>query len=201
MKGLSSTPRAERMNLDSELTVRGLVVQAVDVPMNRPLKTGGGEVGSAAMVMIDLLTEEGVTGCSYLFCPTPLVLKPLDKLVSNLAPLIEGDLLAPVEIERKLQKTFRLLGPQGLSAMAIAGIDMAAWDALAKSCEMSLVRLLGGHPCRIRAYNSCGLGMIGPERAAEEAQELLSPGFSAIKVRLGYEEPMTDLEVVRAIRD
>jgi mandelate racemase len=175
------------MNLDPELTVRGLVVHAVDVPMNRTLKTGGGEVSSAAMVLIDLLTEEGVTGCSYLFCPTPLVLKPLAKLLSNLAPLIEGDLLAPFEIERKLQKTFRLLGAQGLSGMAMAGIDMAAWDALAKSCEMP--------------YNSCGLGMIGPERAAEEVQELLAPGFSAIKVRLGYKELKTDLEVVRAIRD
>src|SRR3712207_3104953 len=97
--------------------------------------------------------------------------------------------------------TFRLLGPQGLSAMAIAGIDMAAWDALAMSCEMPLVRLLGGKPCRIPAYNSCGLGMIGPERAAEEAQELLAPGFNAIKVRLGYQELETDLEVVRAVRD
>src|SRR5215213_9936137 len=164
------------MNLDPELTVRGLVVRAVDVPMNRPLLTGGGEVGSAAMVLIDLLTEEGITGCSYLFCPTPLVLEPLAKLLSNLAPLIEGDPLAPVEIERKLQKTFRLLGAQGLSAMAIAGIDMAAWDALAKSCEMPLVRLLGGQSSRIPAYNSCGLGMIGSERAAEEAQELLARG-------------------------
>jgi mandelate racemase len=191
----------KRMNLDSELTIRGLLVHAVDVPMNRPLKTGGGEVGSAAMVLIDLLTEEGVTGCSYLFCPTPLVLNPLAKLLSNLAPLIEGDLLAPVEIERKLQNTFRLLGPQGHSAMAIAGIDMAAWDALAKSCKMPLVRLLGGRSCRIPAYNSCGLGMIGPERAAEEAQELIAPGFSAVKVRLGYKELKTDLEVVRAVRD
>jgi mandelate racemase len=152
------------MNSDPELTVRGLIVHAVDVPMNRPLRTGGGEVGSAAMVLIDLLTEEGVTGCSYLFCATPLVMKPLARLLSNLAPLIEGDLLAPVEIERKLQKTFRLLGPQGLSAMAMAGIDMAAWDALAKSCQTPLVRLLGGQSCRIPAYNSCGLGMIGPER-------------------------------------
>ena len=188
------------MNLDSELTVSGLGVRAVDVPLNRPLMTGGGEVGSAAMVLIDLMTEEGVTGCSYLFCPTPLVLEPLAKLLSNLAPLIEGDLLAPVEIERKLQKTFRLLGLQGLSAMAMAGIDMAAWDALAKSCEVPLVMLLGGRSCRIPAYNSCGLGMIGPERAAAEAQELLAPGFGAIKVRLGYRKLKTDIEVVRAIR-
>jgi mandelate racemase len=189
------------MDPNSELSVRGLVVRAVDVPMQRPLKTGGGEVGSAAMVLIDLLTEEGVTGHSYLFCPTPLVLKPVAKLLSNLAPLIEGDRVAPLEIERKLQERFRLLGPQGLATMAMAGIDMAAWDALAKSCKMPLARLLGGKSCRIPAYNSCGLGMIGPESAAQEARELVAPGFNAIKVRLGYQELKTDLEVVRAVRD
>src|SRR5918995_4683276 len=188
------------MNLDSELTIRSLDVRAVNVPMQRPLKTGGGEVRSAAVVLVNLLTEEEVTGCSYLFCPTPLVLEPVAKLLSNLAPLIEGDRLAPLEIERKLQKTFRLLGPQGLTGMATAGIDMATWDALAKSCEVPLATLLGGEPRKIPAYNSCGLGMIGAERAAEEAQELVAPGFSAIKVRLGYAELKTDLKVVRAVR-
>ena len=188
------------MNPDPELTVRSLGVRAVDVPMRRPLKTGGGEVATAAMVLIDLLTEEGITGRSYVFCPTPLVLEPIAKLLSNLAPLIEGDPLAPVAIEQKMQKTFRLLGPQGLTAMATAGIDMAAWDALARACGVPLVRLLGGEPRRIPAYNSCGLGMIGAGRAAEEAQELVAPGFEAIKVRLGYPALETDVEVVRTIR-
>jgi mandelate racemase len=41
--------------------------------------------------------------------------------------------------------------------MAIAGIDMAAWDAHSKACGLPLVRLLGGEPKRIPAYNSCGL--------------------------------------------
>ena len=188
------------MNPDPELTVRSLDVRPVDVPMRRPLKTGGGEVATAAMVLIDLLTEEGITGRSYVFCPTPLVLEPTAKLLSNLAPLIEGNLLAPVAIGQKMQKTFRLLGPQGLTAMATAGIDMAAWDALAKACGMPLVGLLGGEPRRIPAYNSCGLGMIGAGRAAEEARELVAPGFGAIKVRLGYPELETDVEVVRAVR-
>jgi hypothetical protein len=40
------------MNLDSELTVRGLTVHAVDVPMHRPLKTGGGEVGHAGVLLV-----------------------------------------------------------------------------------------------------------------------------------------------------
>jgi mandelate racemase len=189
------------MNPKAQPSVRGLDVRAVDVPMSRPLKTGGGEVGSAAMVLIDILTDAGITGSSYLFCPTPVVLGPMAKLLSNLAPLIEGDPLAPVAIEGKLQKTFRLLGPQGLTAMATAGIDMAAWDALAKVCGLSLARLLGGEPREVPAYNSCGLGLIGAERAVEEAWELAAPGFEAIKVRLGYAEIETDLEVVRAVRD
>ncbi len=188
------------MNPNSELTIRGLDVRVVDVPMRRPLKTGGGEVRSAAMVLIDLLTEEEVAECSYLFCPTPFVLEPVAKLLSNLAPFIEGDRLAPLEIERKLQRTFHLLGPQGPTGMATAGIDMASWDALAKACEVPLATLLGGEPRRIPAYNSCGLGIIGAERAAEEAQELVAPGFSAIKVRLGYPKLETDLEVVRAVK-
>ncbi len=189
------------MNPNPQLTVRGLDVRAVDVPMSRPLKTGGGEVGSAAMVLIDILTDAGITGSSYLFCPTPVVLGPMAKLLANLAPLIEGDPLAPVAIEVKLQDTFRLLGPQGLTAMATAGIDMAAWDALAKACGLSLARLLGGEPREVPAYNSCGLGLIGAERAAQEALELAAPGFGAIKVRLGYPEIETDLEVIRAVRD
>ena len=189
------------MNPKAQLSVRGLDVRAVDVPMSRPLKTGGGEVGSAAMVLVDLLTDEGITGSSYIFCPTPVALGPVAKLLANLAPLIEGDPLAPVTIESKLQKNFRLLGPQGLTAMATAGIDMAAWDALAKACGLSLARLLGGEPREVPAYNSCGLGLIGAERAAQEALELAAPGFGAIKVRLGYPEKETDVEVVRAIRD
>jgi mandelate racemase len=188
------------VNSETELTIRGLDVRAVEVSMRRPLETSGGMIGTAALVLIDLLTEEGITGSSYLFCPTSVVLEPVAKLLSNLAPLIEGDPLVPVAIEQKLQKSFRLLGPQGLTGMAIAGIDMAGWDALAKSCEMPLARLLGGEPHKIPAYNSCGLGMIGGERAAEEAQELVAPGFGAIKVRLGYPELKTDVEVVRAVR-
>jgi mandelate racemase len=41
--------------------------------------------------------------------------------------------VAPLEIERKLQGMFRLLGPQGLTGIAASGIDMAAWDALARA--------------------------------------------------------------------
>jgi mandelate racemase len=183
------------------LTVRDLRVRAVNVPLRLALQTSGGTITVAPLALIDLQTEEGITGSSYLFCYTPLVLKPVVTLLVNLSELIRGDGATPLELERKLQGRFRLLGAKGLAGMAMSGIDMAAWDALAKAHGLSLARLLGGGVRPVPAYNSCGLGMIGPERAAAEAVELLAPGFRALKVRLGYPDVPTDLAVVRAVRD
>lgn len=41
----------------SRLTLRGLRVRAVNVPMTRSLATGGGRISTAPLVLIDLLTE------------------------------------------------------------------------------------------------------------------------------------------------
>ena len=182
------------------LTIAGLRVRAANVPLRLPLVTSGGTVGMAPLVLIDLLTDEGVTGSTYLFCYTPLALQPVLRMLENLLPLIRGDAVAPLDLDRKLQRQFRLLGAKGVVAMALAGIDMAAWDALARAQGVPLVRLLGSAPRPIPAYNSNGLGLIGPERAAVEALKLVAPGFQAIKVRLGYSDAHADAAVVRAVR-
>ncbi|HVW83318.1 MAG TPA: enolase C-terminal domain-like protein, partial [Bryobacteraceae bacterium] len=105
----------------------------------------------------------------------------------------------PFEIEAKLQRAFRLIGPQGFAGLAMSAIDMAVWDACAKAAGLPLVRYLGGEPKPLPTYQSCGLGIIGPEKAGPEAAELI-PGYRAIKVRLGYPDAATDLAVIREVR-
>jgi len=183
-----------------QLTIRDLRVRAVHVPMALPLQTSSGTVGIAPLALIDLVTEQGVTGSTYLFCYTPLVLRPVVQQLANLVPLLRAAAVAPLELERRLGAPFRLLGAKGVVGMALAGIDMAAWDALAKAQGLSLTRALGAQPRPIRAYNSCGLGMIGPGRVGAEAEKLVAPGFDAIKLRLGYAALDTDLQVVREVR-
>jgi mandelate racemase len=183
------------------LSIRALRARSVRVPLARPLVTGGGTVEAAPLVLVDLEAEGGVTGSSYVFCYTPLALGPVTQLVRGLEEALRGEALAPFDIERKLQGMFRLLGPQGLAGIAMAAIDMACWDALARSLGLPLARLLGGAPRPIPAYNSCGLGLTGAAKAATETRELLEPGYRAVKVRLGYPELETDLAVVRAVRE
>lgn len=186
---------------DSPLTIRGLRVRPVNVPMPRPLRTSGGEIRIAPLALIDLYTEQGVTGVTYLFCYTPLALKPVVQTLESIAPLIVGEVLEPLEIRRKLERRFRLLGVTGIVGMSMAGIDMAAWDALARAASMPLARMLGATPRAIPAYNSCGLGMIGVGEVGAEAAALQAPGFAAVKVRLGYADWRTDVQVVRAVRE
>jgi mandelate racemase len=125
---------------------------------------------------------------------------PLAHLAVALGEMVKGDPLVPVEVERKLRARLALLGPVNLTGMALAGVDMAAWDAVARALGLPLVVLLGGQPKPVPAYNSPGLGIMPPEEAAAEALQLLAEGFGAIKIRLGRPTLEEDLAAVRAVR-
>ena len=180
------------------LTIHSLRARAVEVPLARPIMTSSGTIPRAPLVLIDLLTDEGITGRSYIFTYTPVALLPVAQLISNLETALVGDVVAPVEMEQKLQHLFRLLGPQGLTGMAMAGIDMAAWDAWAQAIGLPLVRLLGGELRSVKAYASLGMGPA--TRLAREAEEMVEQGFQAIKFKIGFPSVKTDLEVIRAVR-
>ena len=118
--------------------IRRLRATPVNVPLARPHPTASGVVSSAPLVLMDLETDQGLTGHAYVFCYTPITLKPIADLIEALQPLIQEDAVAPLVLAQKLQGRFRLIGSQGFTGIAMAAIDMAAWDVLAKSAGLSL---------------------------------------------------------------
>ncbi len=85
--------------------------------------------------------------------------------------------------------------------IAVAGLDMAAWDALAKAANLPLCVLLGGSVGPVKAYNSNGMWLQEPAAVASEALELRDEGgFKALKLRLGREDPKDDLATLEAVR-
>ncbi len=182
------------------LTIRSLRSVAVSVPMKLPLGTSALTVNSAPLLLIDLETEEGITGRTYLFCYLPLGAQLIARVLQELLVLIKGDTVDPVKIGAKLLRQFRLIGAQGVIWMAMAGLDVACWDALAQAAGMPLVEFLGGAPRPIPAYNSNGLGLMSPKACADEAEQLLEGGFRGVKLRLGYPTLDGDLAAVRAVR-
>jgi mandelate racemase len=169
--------------------------------MKRPLATSVGAVRVAPLVLVDLETDAGITGRSYLFAIGAAHLPPLTALVDAMGQLIEGDPVAPFDLERKLRARYTLLGIHNIVLFAMAAIDMAAWDALGHAAGQPLVRLLGGMPRPVRAYNSKGLGLMPVPALVKEATELVAEGFDAVKLRLGRPRAQDDLAAVRAVKD
>ena len=124
---------AQRIGIETALR---FFVEGIDVlleirdqflPMRRALATASGEVNGAPLILIDLETEEGVTGIAYLFSPNPLAVKPLVELLHNMLSLIKGAKVAPLTV---------MPGPTKLCAN---------WVAVTPSdSEVTRVRKTGG---------------------------------------------------------
>jgi mandelate racemase len=162
--------------------------------------SASGAIPKAALVLFDLETDAGVTGRSYVFGFAPWTLSSIVGCAQGLFAMIKDDPLAPVDLEAKLRRQLALLDAPGLVGLALAGLDMAAWDALAQARGVPLVTLLGGAPRAIPAYNSTGLWIQPVDTLAHEAEALLAEGFTAIKLRVGRDDFAQDLDAVRAVK-
>ena len=183
------------------MKIRAIRVRAVAAPMKRPLATSTGALSVAPLLLIDLETDAGVVGRSYLFAIGKHNLAPIAKLVEAMAEMVKGDEVAPFDLERKLRARYTLLGIHNIVLFAMSGIDMAAWDALGQALGQPLAKLLGATPRPIPAYNSKGLGILPERELVKEAAELVAEGFRAVKLRMGRPEAKQDLQMLRAVKE
>ena len=182
-----------------KLTLRAIGSTGVELPMTVPLGTSRGIILKAALLLIDVETEEGITGRSYLFCYVRDAAFAVPKFLDVIQQTVKGEPVAPVDLWSTLSKRFTLIGVQGIVRMAMSGFDVACWDALAQSVNLPLASLIGGKPKRIPAYNSNGLGLMPTKALADEAEKL-AKGFRAVKLRLGYPTLKEDIAALHAVR-
>jgi mandelate racemase len=182
-----------------DTTISGIRARSVVLPLARPLRTASGSVPAAPLILIDVMTDAGVVGHSYVFGYTDATLPAMRALVENIAPGFVGQRLVPVNWIREARERFRLLGMQGLLGMVVSGIETAMWDALGKLTSQAVVSLLGGEPRPLRAYDSYGL--VDPERDEGALRESIADGFRGIKIKVGGPDVWRDVEVVRRVRE
>lgn len=183
-----------------ETTVTRIEARGVVAPMRRPLVTGGGKVMEAPFALVDLHASDGSVGRAYVFAYGAFALGALVAAIEGLGETLVDHPLAPRTLFARMRARLRFVGPVGAMGQALSGLDMAAWDAFAKGRGEPLCAALGAEATPTRAYNSNGLGLIGPEAIGPEARAL-AEGFGAVKLRLGYPTLAEDLAAIRACRE
>jgi mandelate racemase len=178
--------------------IRNVKARAVVTPMARPVKNAFGVIDVAPLILIDVATDQGITGRSYLFAYSKVTLKPFVHLIEEIGADLLGKPVAPFELMKIMDAKFRLLGWQGLVGMAVAGLDMAFWDILGQAAGKPVVELLGGSPRPIRCYDS--YGAIEADTDEKALRRSLDQGFRGIKIKGGDGDAANDERRVKGLR-
>jgi mandelate racemase len=183
------------------LTFKSIRARAVALTLKKPVVARIATIRDWPLVLIDLETNEGITGRAYLEPYTLNAARYLMPMLNDFSTLLKGHRIVPVEIYELARKSLHFAGYQGLAMIAVSGLDMACWDALARAANVPLCVLLGGAPGAVKAYNSNGLWLQEPAAVGAEAPQLRDEGgFKGLKLRMGRERRRDDIAAVEAVR-
>lgn len=184
-----------------QLTIDGVTVRTVRVPLNRPVASKVGSFDAWPLILIDVETDAGITGRAYLEPYLSQAMRYIVPVIEDLAAQSAGKPVAPVDRWHEHVAALQLVGREGVTMIGLAGLDMALWDAHVKAAGQPLAVMLGGTTGPVPAYNSNGLWLSPVDTLAEESAALVAEGgFSALKLRLGRDRLADDEAAITAVR-
>jgi len=157
-------------------TIRSVKATPVAVPLAVPTRIATREVVAREFVLVEIETDDGVTGVGYTYTGTTggrLCSTFIDDYV---APrLVGGPALAPERVWAALFQEHLLIGRHGFLLRALSAVDIALWDLMGKVTDQPLYRLLGGFRDAVPACTSGGYYRAGdPLENIEREFTLLS---------------------------
>ena len=168
------------------------------IPYVKPLKFASGEVHVADHVLVRVHTDDGVTGVAEA-PPRPFTYGETQSgIIAVIDQVFAPQLTGLSLLEREVAHA--RMGRTVANPTAKSAIDMAMWDALGRTLDLSVTELLGGFTDRMRVCHM--LGFEEPAAMVAEAERIVATyGIRTFKVKVGRRPWQLDTEVVRALRE
>ncbi|MBS7701790.1 mandelate racemase/muconate lactonizing enzyme family protein [Chelatococcus asaccharovorans] len=151
--------------------------------------------------LVKVTAANGLSGWGEGFgLPYPLAAASLIENV--VAPAIMGqDIEEPACMLADLATYFRALGhTRGPAIEALAAVDIALWDLIAKAAGQPLATRLGGSPGPVETYVSPVALLPTPAASAAAARDFVAQGYHAVKLKIGRGVAV-DLDHIAAVRE
>ena len=175
---------------------------AFRVPVKNPIKVAFGTFRDRPFVLVRVVDEDGAVGWGEAWANWPAVgAEHRARLVVDLGERLVGKAYdSPQHLFQQLSKSLEVLvlqtGEVGPIAQAVAGIDIAVWDLVARKAGQPLYRMLGaGRVDSVPVY-ATGINPDEPERFAADRQ---AEGHRAFKLKTGFGHEL-DVRNLRAMR-
>lgn len=180
-----------------EPVIKKIDVQEAAVPLKRPFKTALRTVTTAQTLIVKMTTSDGKVGYGEA-APTPVI-------TGDTLPSIESainDVIGPKLIGKPLFDSADIKATIDQSMVhnssPKAALNIAVNDLLAQSYGVPLYQLLGGHSDHITTDYTVSVGTI--EDMITQAQDLITKGFTTLKIKVGDDSEEADLDKIVAIR-
>jgi len=150
-----------------------------------PIRWSGGEIAVVQAALIQVHTDEGITGLGEPYFGI-LAAEAVRGIVESLEPLLLGQDPMKVTFLLHRMRSLTLFWARVGAAMSVIGaIEIALWDIVGKCRNLPVYELLGGklHE-KLPLYASGGLERP-LEELSEEMQGYKARGLKAVKVRIG----------------
>ena len=185
------------------MQITDIRTRTVSIPLDIPIRSAIRLSERVEIVIIDVFTDEGIVGQSYVQAFGVHPARAIRSLVAYLGEALIGENpILTLRCWQLMDRAMNLLGRGGIATFALSGIDCALWDILGKASQSPVAMLLGAAGDRCVAYQSAGLWLEEPGDAlVEQARSFLDEGFRAVKMRVGRPDVHQDHRAANMIRE
>lgn len=177
--------------------IESIRVGRLAVPLRRPWAP---DVTTVTVLPVEVRCDDGVTGYGFSWTPTIGAGAVQSLLQEDLVPWWTTR-PADASLWYDAWKHVHEAGGGGVTTIALAGVDLALWDAAARRGDTDLTGLLGRRHTTLPVYGS-GINLHYPlDELVAQVERWVAQGHQAVKVKVGKPDPEEDLERMRAVRE
>ena len=163
-------------------------------------KSLGQPLGVKSVGLVKVYTESGVYGLGETFSGVyaPELIQPV---VSFLESYLIGHLVGDDLIFDDI-KNIPFIGSNGILRSVFSAIETAIWDARGKILEVPISHLINNNSRKSAPlYASSGTAIFTSDEIIKDVENILDLGYTAYKMRVGYQDWNTDIKRVESARN
>jgi L-alanine-DL-glutamate epimerase-like enolase superfamily enzyme len=179
-------------------TIASLDARLIQVPLTRPW---GADVTAVGVIATHVVRSDGAEGWGFSWTPQIGARAVHALLAHDIAAFAVGRTADPSALWADAWRHLHEAGGGGITTIALAGLDLALWDAAARARDMPVSELLGRRRGSVRAYGS-GVNLHYPlDELVAQVRRWVDAGFDAVKVKVGRPDVREDADRLAAVRE
>lgn len=178
--------------------IRSMRTRVIPAPLVRPW---GPDVTRLHLIEVLVDTSSGTVGRGFSWTPSIGAQAVAALLEHDIRSFAVGEPADPQELWPRLWSHLHEAGSGGITTIAMAGLDLALWDAVARASGHSITEQLCARRAAVPVYGS-GVNLHYPiDELVAQAERWVAAGHALVKVKVGRPDLAEDMDRIAAVRE